>query len=149
MSVLDALLELLYRQTRIDFQPYLRRMVMQRVWRRMKRLNDDAIEAYLKRCQVDILEVEALGKELLNGATRFFRNPSAFEQLRCTVIPTLMRKATTAGQLRVWVAGCGTGEEAYSIAMLLHEGLMRYRGRHQDFATDIEAEALAVAGRGL
>ncbi len=149
--LIDALLGLLHRQTRIDFRPYRRSMMVQRVLRRMRLINLQAMGSYLKRCQADTLEVETLGKELLSGSTRFFRDPAAFEYLGEKVIPELLQKVGTAGPLRVWVAGCGTGEEAYSIAMLLREQADRI-GSGLDvkvFATDIDSESLAVAGRGL
>jgi two-component system CheB/CheR fusion protein len=97
-------------------------------------------------------EVEALFRDLLIGVTNFFRDPEAFETLEKQVIPMLFAgKSTVSGVVRVWVAGCSTGEEAYSIAILLQEHMEAIQQSYtiQIFATDIDARAILVARAGL
>ncbi len=92
-----------------------------------------------------------LGREICGKGTRFFRDPDAFAYLQRTVIPALIWKGVAAGRIRVWVAGCASGEEAYSIAMLLREqcdGLATVP-EVKIFATDVDSQALELADRGL
>ena len=149
--VIDALLSLLRDHFRIDFGPYRRRVVVQRIECRMRRLNLPQVDAYLQRCQANATEVQLLGREICRGATPFFRDSDAFDYLGHTVIPATIQKGVVTGRIRVWVAGCATGEDAYSIAMLLREqceGLVS-APEVKIFATDVDPQALEVAGRGL
>jgi two-component system CheB/CheR fusion protein len=150
-GVMDALLILLHDRVRIDLRAYRRSMVMQRIERRMRLLNLPHVEAYLQRCQASPSEVQSLGREICRGATQFFRDPDAFEHLGNTVIPALIRKGVTTGRIRVWVAGCASGEEAYSIAILLREQCdgLDSMPEVKIFATDVDPQALEVANRGL
>lgn len=150
-KVMHELLTLLHCQVQIDFRPYRRSMVVQRIERRIRLLNLQDVETYLQRCQASPLEVQSLGREILSGATQFFRDPDAFDHLASTVVPALIRKGVATGCIRIWVAGCATGEEAYSIAMLLREqsdGLASLP-EVKIFATDVDPQALEVADRGL
>ena len=133
-----------------DFSGYKRSTFVRRVERRMHVLGIDTGRAYLSRVRSDAKECEALFRDLLINVTRFFRDPDAFEQLRTRVIELLMRDRPADEDLRVWVPGCSSGEEAYSIAMLFAE-VARYTGQPlavQIFATDIDEQMLAIAREG-
>jgi two-component system CheB/CheR fusion protein len=148
--VLESLLTLLHDQVRIDFRAYRRRVVVQRIERRMRLLNLHQIEAYLQRCQESSDEVQSLGREICSGVTRFFRDPDAFAYLDQTVISKLVEKGARTGHVRIWVAGCATGEEAYSLGMLLREAFDQLTAAPEVkiFATDVNRQALEVADRG-
>ena len=99
-------------------------------------------------------EANILYKELLIGVTRFFRDPEAYEALKRQVIPKLFDIAETrpTNAIRVWVAGCSTGEEAYSMAILLQDYANKFKQRYYDikvFATDADMQAITVAGAGM
>src|SRR5262245_22117507 len=104
---------------------------------------------YVRVLRRDAAEVRALFQDLLISVTSFFREPAAWEVLEKQVVPRLLREESE-GPLRVWVPGCATGEEAYSIAILLAEGLeAAKKGRDlQIFATDVDAKALERARLG-
>ncbi|WP_179137604.1 CheR family methyltransferase [Candidatus Entotheonella palauensis] len=150
-KVIDELLALLDCQVHTDFRPYRRSMIVQRIERRMRQLNLQHVETYLQRCQSSPSEVRLLGREIFSGVTQFFRDPEAFEYLGNTAIPALIRKGASTGRIRIWVAGCATGEEAYSVAMLLREKSDELASRPEVhiFATDVDPQALEVADRGV
>src|SRR5205814_1039698 len=105
---------------------------------------------YLERLQDERGELDALYRDLLIGVTRFFRNEEAFICLNERVLPELFRSGSTDLPLRVWVAGCATGEEVYSLAILLHELAPKFGGRQvKIFATDVHQGSLEVATRAL
>jgi two-component system CheB/CheR fusion protein len=109
------------------------------------------LEDYAAAAQASSREVNMLFKELLISVTRFFRDADAFEYLRQEVIPALVEKTRPGEGLRLWVAGCATGEEAYSLAMLFEE-YFESGGRPREvkiFATDIDKDALEFAGAGI
>ena len=133
-----------------DFSGYKRSTFVRRVERRMHVLGIDTGRAYLSRVRGDTGECEALFRDLLINVTRFFRDPEAFEQLRVRVIEPLMAQRPPDEDLRVWVPGCSSGEEAYTIAMLFAEAA-RKTGQPlavQIFATDIDEQMLAIAREG-
>jgi chemotaxis methyl-accepting protein methylase/signal transduction histidine kinase len=107
-------------------------------------------DAYLALLRRNRHEVKLLFQDLLIGVTEFFRDPSAFEALGPSVIPTILRGKDGGTPLRIWVPGCASGEEAYSIAIMIHEYLVQLDARPpvQIFATDIDEAALNVARRG-
>jgi two-component system CheB/CheR fusion protein len=147
-SPIGQILELLRGQYGIDFAHYKPNTVMRRVERRlaMSRLED--VEGYAERLASDRAELNALYFDLLIGVTRFFRDAEAFAYLESEVIP---RVVEGNHDIRVWVAGCATGEEVYSLAILLHEAMVA-RGRRamaKIFATDVHPESLEVASAGL
>ncbi len=150
-DVMEALLTLLIDRVRMDFRPYRRRVVAQRIERRMKLLSLPYADTYLQHCMTDPSEVHLLSRELCRRTTRFFRHPEAFERMGQVVVPALVRRGAATGRIRIWVAGCGTGEDAYAVAMLLREhcdGLDAVP-EVKIFATDIDAQALEAADRGL
>lgn len=133
-----------------DFSGYKRSTFVRRVERRMHVLGIDTGRAYLARVRGDAKECEALFRDLLINVTRFFRDPEAFEQLRVRVVEPLLRQRPADEDLRVWIPGCSSGEEAYSIAMLFAEAA-RISGQPaavQIFATDIDEQMLAIAREG-
>jgi two-component system, chemotaxis family, CheB/CheR fusion protein len=147
---LERITSLLHARSEHDFSGYKEATLMRRVQRRMQVLHIDGAADYLERLRTDKGEVEALFHELLIGVTQFFRDPQTFEALeRVAVLPMLSAKGE-GEPIRIWVPGCSTGEEAYSIAMLLRETLLE---RHADrevtiFGTDIDANAVAIARAG-
>ncbi|MFP5285021.1 MAG: CheR family methyltransferase, partial [Thermoanaerobaculia bacterium] len=114
-------------------------------------LRAESVPAYVEALGRDPQEAEQLFHDLLIGVTHFFRDPEAFEKLAEKVFPLVFEGKDADSQVRVWVPGCATGEEAYSLAMLLREHLDRLEARPQllIFATDIDSQALEVARQGL
>jgi two-component system CheB/CheR fusion protein len=109
------------------------------------------MDAYVKYLQQAPEEVRALFNDVLIGVTNFFRDPEAFAALEDKVIPRLFEGKPVGAAVRVWCTGCSTGEEAYSIAILLQERLTTLRASYkvQVFATDIDSRAIATARTGL
>lgn len=147
---LSAISTLLRARIGHDFSLYKEKTLVRRVQRRMQVLRIDAAGAYVDRLRKDPGEIDLLFREFLIGVTQFFRDPEAFELLRTAVIPRLLEGKTAADPLRIWVPACATGEEVYSIAILVRDELDR-RGRAptvQIFGTDIDEGAVAVARAG-
>ncbi|WP_205411636.1 CheR family methyltransferase [Sphingomonas carotinifaciens] len=132
-----------------DFHDYKRGTFQRRVHRRMLVTQVDSIDAYVARLREDHDEVQGLFQDLLIGVTQFFRDPAEFAVLEGE-IPRLFQNKAPGGQLRVWVLGCATGEEAYSIAILLREHMatLARPPEVQIFATDLDARALNLARAG-
>ena len=149
-NTLQAITFILQQSIGHDFSHYKQTTIMRRIERRMQLLQVANLEAYHALLQQDRAEVQLLFQDLLIGVTQFFRDPAAFEALATTVLPDLLRSKDAATPLRVWVPGCASGEEAYSIGILLHEQLAQLdvAPQVQLFATDIDELALAVARRG-
>jgi len=141
---------LLRGQTGHDFSQYKQNTILRRVEQRMA-LHQHNPEDYLRFLQQTPAEVEALFRSLLIGVTRFFRDPEAFAALHTQVLPRLLADKPMGGNVRVWVPGCATGEEAYSIAILLQEHLESRQQplQVQVFATDIDCQAIEQARTGL
>jgi len=134
-----------------DFALYRTGTLLRRVDRRMALTATDDFPIYLARLRNDTTEASALAKDLLINVTGFFRDSAAFAFLAEHVLPGLVARQAADQPIRVWVAGCSTGEEAYSLAILLLEQVASAgkRTRIQIFATDIDADALAVARTGV
>jgi two-component system CheB/CheR fusion protein len=134
-----------------DFTLYKTGTLDRRIARRMSMagLAPGATAAYIERLRNDEQEREQLANDLLINVTSFFRDPKIFELLAATTIPELF--ATADGSVRLWVAGCSTGEETYSLAMLLLERIDAETAhvKLQIFATDVDAQAVALAREGL
>jgi two-component system CheB/CheR fusion protein len=130
-----------------DFTNYKQNTIRRRIERRMAVHQIDRIEHYVRYLQQTPVEVETLFKDMLITVTNFFRDPEAFDVLKEKVLPGLLEHKQPETPVRVWVPGCATGEEAYSIAMLLVETMERLKKRFniQIFATDIDAEAIEHA----
>ncbi|MDF1586199.1 chemotaxis protein CheB [Marinimicrococcus flavescens] len=134
-----------------DFGRYKRSTLTRRIARRMQVVGAPDAQAYIDRLKDDAAEAGRLFHDLLINVTSFFRDPQAFALLREKIIPSLLESRTAAEQVRVWVPGCSSGEEAYSIAMLLHEALRGRRGKPSVcvLASDIDERMLAIARRGV
>jgi two-component system CheB/CheR fusion protein len=145
------IIELLRKRTAHDFSLYKSGTMERRIARRMALNSIAASRAYLELLTRDAAELQRLADDLLINVTRFFRDAAAFQVLAEEVFPSLVREHPPDQPIRVWVAGCSTGEEAYSICMLLLEALATGQRniRLQIFATDVDAEAVAVAREGL
>ena len=142
---------LLRSHTGHDFSKYKQNTVTRRIERRMAVHQIESLSSYVSFLQQTPAEVEALFRDLLIGVTNFFRDPNAFSALETRVIPTLFDRKPTHLAIRVWVAGCSTGEEAYSIAILLQERIetLKQSFKIQIFATDIDSRAITVARNGV
>jgi two-component system CheB/CheR fusion protein len=132
-----------------DFSHYKRSTVVRRLLRRMQVTRKEVFEDYFAYLREHIEESQALLADLLISVTTFFRDPKAFESLAANVIPNLFR-GEGANPVRVWVAGCATGEEAYSIAMLLMEEASKHEfgPELQVFGSDMDGRALNIAREG-
>jgi two-component system CheB/CheR fusion protein len=150
-NALQKIFVLLRDKTGHDFSLYKPGTVQRRIERRMAVHQIEKIDDYVKYLQGNPPEVEALFRDLLIGVTSFFRDPEAFRALENQVIPKLFAEKQTGGVIRIWSAGCSTGEEAYSIAILLQErmAVLRQGFTVQIFATDIDSRAIATARAGI
>lgn len=150
-SALKKIFVLLRSLTGHDFSLYKPSTIHRRIERRMAVHQIASIHDYLKYSQQTPVEVEALFRDLLIGVTNFFRDPDAFKTLEEQVIPALFADKHPRNVVRVWSAGCSTGEEAYSIAILLAErqANMKKSFTVQVFATDIDSRSIATARAGL
>lgn len=142
---------LLRAQTSHDFSQYKPSTIYRRIERRMAVHELETIEDYVKYLQQTPPEIEALFRDLLIGVTSFFRDPDVFQALQEQVIPKLFEGKPASSAVRVWSAGCSTGEEAYSLAILLVEQMeaLKQNFKLQVFATDIDSRAIANARVGL
>jgi two-component system CheB/CheR fusion protein len=134
-----------------DLSHYKQNTIRRRVERRMVVNQIDTLDNYVRLLRQNPVELEILFRELLIGVTSFFRDPPAFEALRDLALPSLMSERPPGMPIRIWVPGCSTGEEAYSLAMLLHEAAEKL-GREfvvQVFATDIDHESIEKARAAL
>jgi two-component system CheB/CheR fusion protein len=150
-QTVHKILAQIYAGTGHDVSSYKRSTVMRRIARRMAVNQRTKLTDYLEMLRSDPDEVQALFRELLISVTSFFRDPEAFGALETNIIPKLFDGKDFGDQVRVWSVGCATGEEAYSLAMLLHEQAERQDRppEIQVFATDLSEEALETARQGL
>ncbi|SLN65313.1 Blue-light-activated histidine kinase [Roseivivax jejudonensis] len=149
-SELETAFDLLRSHSGRDFSGYKRRTFLRRLSRRAQVVEAPTLGEYVQRLRTDPSEVMELYRDLLINVTRFFRDAEAFDALETQVIPELFRDRTQADMVRVWVPGCATGEEVYSLAILLREQMDRSPDGPtvQIFATDIDEPALDVARAG-
>ncbi|HET7694822.1 MAG TPA: CheR family methyltransferase [Vicinamibacterales bacterium] len=148
---LEQILDYLRQARGFDFTAYKRTTLTRRMQKRMEAVGIRDYDEYLDYLQVHPDEFPALFNTILINVTRFFRDPDVWEALAETVIPSLLAGKPEHAPLRVWVAGTATGQEAYSIAMLLADtlGMDRFRQRIKIYATDVDEEALAEARQGV
>ncbi len=147
---LKFILQLLYKKKNVDFSYYKMNTIKRRILRRMVIHKIATLKQYAKYVEQDNNEVNLLYEDLLINVTEFFRDPEAFLLLKKTVLPRLLKSKTQGEALRIWVAACATGEEVYSIAMLLFE-LQDNKTKtipFQIFASDLSEEAIAEARVG-
>ena len=150
-NALKKIFILLRTQTGHDFSQYKPSTICRRIERRMAVHQIAAIDDYVKYLQQTPPEVEALFRDLLIGVTCFFRDPESFAVLERQVIPGLFKGKQPGSAIRVWVSGCSTGEEGYSVAILLQEQLEKLKKNFtvQVFATDIDSNAISLARTGV
>jgi two-component system CheB/CheR fusion protein len=148
---LDRLFALVRAATGVDFADYKRATVRRRIERRMRSTERLRLSSYVEHARADPREVAALHADLLIGVTSFFRDTRAFAALKRTVLPALVQSGADQRALRIWVAGCATGQEPYSIAMCLLECLDKRTPEKaiQIFATDVREAAIAQARAGV
>ncbi|KFI22737.1 chemotaxis protein CheB [Nitrosococcus oceani] len=149
-SLLKSIFAHLQRKVGYDFSKYKRPTILRRLARRMQIQHQQTLNDYLNFLRQNPEESRALFEELLISVTTFFRDPEAWETLRTQLIPRLFEEKAPDTPLRIWVPGCATGEEAYTLAILLLEEAER-RGVPPDiqiFATDLDEGALATARAG-
>jgi two-component system, chemotaxis family, CheB/CheR fusion protein len=153
LSSLEKIVILLRAKTGNDFSAYKKSTMYRRIERRMGIHQIDSIAAYVRYLQANAQELELLFKELLIGVTNFFRDPAAWAKLQSEVIPALLAERPDGVLLRAWSAGCSTGEEAYSLAIVFKEALEKLRPlghfTMQIFATDLDQGAIDKARRGF
>lgn len=147
---LASIATILRNKTGHDFHGYKPGTFLRRVQRRMQVVESQSLQSYVEILRARPDEAQNLFNDLLIGVTQFFRDAREFELLEREVIPKLFEDKTRGDQLRVWVVGCSTGEEAYSIAILLREHLARLDEvpEVQIFASDLDGRALAAARAG-
>lgn len=149
-KIVRAIINLIKDQLPLDFSDYKQTTILRRIKRRAANHNFKKLESYLAFCKTNSEEVEAIAKDFLISVTSFFRDKEAYDFIQNKVIPKIVKQNTSDEEIKFWVAGCATGEEAYSLAILLKESLT---GEHKNypvkiFATDIDDAALAFAGKG-
>jgi len=150
-SALIDILTLIKVKTGNDFLAYKRPTIVRRISRRMGFKDVKSLKDYKVYLAENPDEVGALAREFLIGVTKFFRDVPAFDFLGKKVIPEIINAKEDGEILKIWVAGCSTGEEVYSIAILIYEYL-QFIGRNIEvkiFATDLEKEAIEKAGKGI
>ena len=137
--------------TNVNYTYYKQTTILRRIERRIVVTHNRNLQEYVNYLSYNPDEARLLAKELLIGVTSFFRDPDYFDVLKDRVIYDIVKSAPPAEQIRVWVAGCSTGEEAYSVAILFAE-VMEELGVKRDvkiFATDLDGDSISAAGRGV
>lgn len=149
---LDQILDEIARQTGADFSDYKKPTIIRRLLKRMMELGMRKGEDYLQHLhREDNGEAELFIKDILIGVTRFFRDPDAFDSLTKHVLLPLIASKREGGSVKVWITACSTGEEAYTMAILLHELILK-SGKNLElkiFATDLNSVFLEKAARGV
>ncbi|MEC3966226.1 CheR family methyltransferase [Flagellimonas halotolerans] len=147
----QAVLRLLFERTGMDFSAYKPSTVHRRIHRRISLLGYTNIEEYREFLKDTPTEANKLARELLIGVTRFFRDQEAFMALKEKAIPRIVEQNRDTKTIRVWVPACSTGEEAYSIAILIKDYLWKHKLRYDVsiFATDLNGEAIKFAGNRI
>jgi two-component system CheB/CheR fusion protein len=152
-AILAAVIELLRTRTNHDFTLYKQGTLLRRIERRMANAGIAAgkPDRYVELLRRDEKELDQLAKDLLINVTSFFRDPDVFAYVAENIIPELVSGATADRPLRIWIAGCSTGEETYSLAMLFREAITaaKVNVKLQVFGSDVDPDAVAVAREGL
>ncbi len=149
-DVLDEIVACLRERTSHDFTQYKRGTLERHIARRMARAAVVSGREYLAWLRRDEAEIHTLSHEMLINVTAFFRDPAAFAYLGTDVVPALVRAHPAGRALRIWSAGCSSGEEAYSLAMLFREAIDAQKSpvKLQIFGSDVDAKAVALARAG-
>ena len=146
-----GIFDLIKRSLPLDFSDYKRPTILRRIQRRMDLLNIPNPDTYYEFLKSNAEEIGLLANDFLISVTAFFRDPEAFKVVEETVIPDIIKRKNSGDVLKIWVAGCATGEEAYSLAILIQEYLNREKLTLdvKIFATDISKTALSTASKGI
>ncbi len=150
-DLMSQIFSILKSVTNINYAYYKQTTILRRIERRLVVTHNRNLKEYVNYLSNNPDEAKLLSKEVLIGVTSFFRDQDYFEVLKNTVIKSLIKDTPAGRAIRVWVAGCSTGEEAYSIAILFME-VMDELGIRRDvkiFATDLDMDAIGVASRGI
>jgi two-component system CheB/CheR fusion protein len=148
---IKAIIDLIKDKSPLDFSDYKLPTLLRRTKRRAAQGNFNSLAGYLDFLKESPVEVEALTKDFLISVTSFFRDKEAFSYIQKNILPGILASLAPGEELKMWVAGCATGEEAYSMGILIAEQLT---GKYKDtvvkiFATDIDSVAMAYAGKGV
>jgi two-component system, chemotaxis family, CheB/CheR fusion protein len=148
---LVKILALIQKHTPLDFSDYKRPTILRRVVLRMAKNKIETLSDYVDFLDSNPEEIEVLSKEFLISVTKFFRDSEAFEVLKEKVIPEIIDHKLQVDTFKVWVVGCATGEEAYSLAILILEQLTELKKNLEVkiFASDIDKSALLHASKGI
>ncbi|MDB5276953.1 MAG: chemotaxis protein CheR [Ferruginibacter sp.] len=148
---LTAIISLINEKLPLDFSEYKQPTILRRIKRRAAYNNFSSLEKYLEFLTTSPEEVKILAQDFLISVTTFFRDAKAFDFIQTDVLPVVLKGLAKGEELKIWVAGCATGEEAYSLAILIHEQLKDNLKEVvvKIFATDIDAVALVHAGKGI
>jgi len=149
-STLNKILTIVRSKTRHDFSSYKETTINRRIERRMGLNQIDDVNMYLKYLREHSEEVDLLAKDFLINVTSFFRDPAAFDALKVAAVD-MMKEKPEGSIIRAWVPGCSTGEEAYSVAIVLEEAqeYVKRPYRLQVFGSDLDEDAVALARRGV
>ncbi|MBO0888596.1 hypothetical protein J2P12_05790, partial [Candidatus Bathyarchaeota archaeon] len=148
---LEIIFELLKNKTGVDFRLYKQTTIRRRILKRMAVLKIDKMEDYAQYVKQNAGEVDTLYQEILVSVTGFFREPKTFQAIETSILPVLFKNRERGAAIRVWVPGCSTGEEAYSVAMTLAEYLNSHHldNTIQIFASDVNDKVLQRAREGV
>src|SRR5690606_28617745 len=149
IDIIKQILSLIRTRKGVDFTHYKQPTLNRRILRRMTLLRMEEPTDYLDYLRTNAPEQEILHRDLLIPVTAFFRDPDIFDGLIENVFPQILENKTEDQTLRVWVAGCSTGEEAFSMGICIAECLGNWKGKVQIFATDIREAAIAKSRSGL
>jgi two-component system CheB/CheR fusion protein len=150
-AALPEVLTLIHKHCGFDFHNYKTPTIIRRIMRRMNQIGTKKFQDYIEVLREDNEECKILGKEFLIGVTKFFRDSAAFEIFEKEIIPDVVRNKQDNEILKVWITACSTGQEAYSVAIMINEQLRRV-GRMPEvkiFATDIDIDAVEYASKGI
>jgi two-component system, chemotaxis family, CheB/CheR fusion protein len=150
-AALPEVMNLIHQHCGFDFHNYKTPTIIRRIMRRMNQMGKKKFSEYIEVLRTDAEECKILGKEFLIGVTKFFRDSAAFEIFENEVLPDVVRNKNDNEILKVWVTACSTGQEAYSIAIMINEQLRRVHKMPEVkiFATDIDIEAVEYASKGV
>ncbi len=151
INYLKKIIILIRNQTGVDFSAYKQSTLIRRIERRMILHQIKNISDYVRYLQENQPEIQILHKEFLIGVTSFFRDPEAFRVLKEKIVPQILKNKSSDQPVRVWVPACSTGEEAYSIAIVLKEYMDEVKSNFQVqiFATDVDRDAVETGRLGV
>jgi two-component system CheB/CheR fusion protein len=150
-KTIETIIDLIKEKSPLDFSEYKHATILRRTKRRAIQTNFSSLADYYEFLKNSPEELETLSKDFLISVTAFFRDWEAFDLIRNNVLPLIVDKLVAGEELKLWVAGCATGEEVYSLAILVAEQLIESGKENivKIFATDIDSIALAHAGKGV